>query len=502
MSKIILATLNVRHLHSSLGLRYLLANMGELREKTAIREFTLEPWPTDIAEKLLAEQPQIIGIGVYIWNIEQSRRLVALLKVVSPETIIILGGPEVSHEWQNQEIVDQADYLITGQADLAFAQLCREILNGNPPEEKVIRPPLPGLSQLASPYPLYSDEDIAHRLIYVEASRGCPFKCEFCLSALDKSTLAFPLAPFLAEMKQLLARGVRHFKFVDRTFNLKPDLSCAILEFFLERMDEPLFLHFEVIPDQLPDRLKALLQRFPHGSLQLEVGVQTFNPVVQKRISRKQNNQATDENLRWLGEHTNAHIHADLIFGLPGEGISSIAESFDRMVALAPHEVQLGILKRLKGTPIIRYSDAYGMRYNPNPPYDILQSSCIDFATMQRLTRFTRYWEMIANSGRFKKSLPAILGESPFKRFMQLSDWLFRTTEQVHRIALKRLFELLYRGMTSELDITNETATGVLTKDFSHCAIKGRLPFLTPASSTVTAASEKKSHSDRQQRHG
>ncbi|MES9855507.1 MAG: DUF4080 domain-containing protein [Sedimenticola sp.] len=501
MPEIILTSLNARHLHSALGLRYLLANMGELKEKTAIQEFTLEPWPTDIAEKLLLEHPRIIGIGVYIWNIEQSQRLVALLKTISPETIIILGGPEVSHEWQNREIVDQADYLITGQADRAFAQLCREILSDNSPVERVIHPPLPDLSQLASPYPLYSDDDIAHRLIYVEASRGCPFKCEFCLSALDKSTQAFPLELFLSEMKQLLARGVRHFKFVDRTFNLNPDLSCAILDFFLERMDKALFLHFEVIPDQLPDRLKTRLKCFPAGSLQLEVGVQTFNPEVQQRISRKQNNLSTDENLHWLRGQTNAHIHADLIFGLPGEGMVSIAESFNRMVALAPHEIQLGILKRLKGTPINRHTEAYGMDYNPNAPYDILQTSSIDFATMQRLTRFTRYWDMIANSGRFRESLPAILAESPFERFMQLSDWLFQTTGQVHRIALKRLFELLYRGMTSELDITEKRATALLTEDFSRCAIKGGLSFITPAISTATKGNIKKDHSNRQQRH-
>ncbi len=502
MAEIILTTLNARHLHSSLGLRYLLANMGELREKTTIREFTLEPWPCDIAEQLLAERPLIIGIGLYIWNIEQSRRLLALLKTISPETTIILGGPEVSHEWQSEEIVKHGDFLITGQADLAFAQLCREILNGNPPLDKVIHPPLPDLSSLASPYPLYSDEDIAHRLIYVEASRGCPFKCEFCLSALDRSTLTFPLEPFLAELKKLLTRGVRHFKFVDRTFNLKPDSSCIILEFFLERMSEPLFLHFEVIPDQLPERLKALLQRFPPGSLQLEVGVQTFNSEVQQRISRKQDNRVTEDNLRWLRTQTHAHIHADLIFGLPGEDLSSIAGSFDQLVALAPHEIQLGILKRLKGTPIIRHTEKYGMCYNPNPPYDILQTGCIDFATMQRLTRFTRYWEMIANSGRFRESLPAILGNAPFARFMQLSDWLFRTTKQVHRIALKRLFELLYRGMTNELNITEESATEILTKDFSRCAIKGRPPFLMPPTPSTADSSEKKSHSGRQQRHG
>lgn len=499
MPEIILTTLNARHLHTALGLRYLLANMGELQQRTAIREFTLDPWPADIAEKLLAERPRIIGIGVYIWNIEQSRRLVALLKAVSPETVIVLGGPEVSHEWQGQEIFTLADYLISGQGDLAFARLCRQLLNGTPPREKVICPPMPDLGQLASPYPFYSYDDIAHRLVYVEASRGCPFKCEFCLSALDRSSKPFPLPPLLNELERLLQRGVRHFKFVDRTFNLKPDLSCAILEFFLQRMDEPLFLHFEVIPDQLPERLKGLLQQFPSGSLQLEVGVQTFNSEVQQRISRKQDNQATAANLRWLKDETQAHLHADLIFGLPGEALESIATSFDQMVALAPHEIQLGILKRLKGTPIIRHTEEYGMRYNPNPPYEILQTGCIDFATMQTLVRFTRYWEMVANSGRFRESLPAILGDAPFDRFTQLSGWLFRTTGQVHRIALKRLFELLYRAMTEELLIPPAEAGAGLQQDFDRSGIKGRLQFDAPQ--PVTDKTEGQQHSRRQGRH-
>ena len=212
----------------------------------------------------------------------------------------------------------------------------------------------------------------------MEASRGCPFKCEFCLSALDKTAWPFPREPFLTELDSLWQRGARRFKFVDRTFNLRTETSVAILEFFLQRLqhapDDPPFLHFELIPDHLPAALRAPLARFPRGSLQLEIGIQTFNAEVQALISRRQDNAAAESNLRWLREHTAAHLHVDLIAGLPDEGIDSLAAGFDRLVGLGPHEIQLGILKRLRGTPIVRHSERCAMRYSDEAPYEVLST--------------------------------------------------------------------------------------------------------------------------------
>ncbi|MDH4216518.1 MAG: B12-binding domain-containing radical SAM protein, partial [Gallionella sp.] len=362
MSTIVLTTLNARYIHASLGLRYLAANMGELGNDTAIMEFTLQNWPEEIVEALLAAQPRIIGFGVYIWNVTEVTRVVALLKVVAPEITVVLGGPEVSHECDEQEIVRLADYVITGWGDISFAKLCRELLQEKPQPQKIIAGLQPPLSEIRMPYALYTDSDIAHRTLYVEASRGCPFKCEFCISSLDKTTWAFDLDRFLDEMDKLYRRGARQFKFVDRTFNLNIKASTRILEFFLDRMDEKLFVHFEVIPDHLPEQLKELIVKFPAGSLQLEVGIQTLNPDVQKLISRKQDNAKSEENLRWLHEESHAHIHVDLIVGLPGEDVASIARGFDRLIALKQQEIQVGVLKRLRGTPIIRHAETYGMR--------------------------------------------------------------------------------------------------------------------------------------------
>jgi radical SAM superfamily enzyme YgiQ (UPF0313 family) len=431
---IILCTLNAKYIHASLGLRYLLANMRQhggvgLRERTVLREFTIARPVPEIVSVLLADlgdpvdgAPQIIGFGVYIWNVVQTTEVVRQLKQARPTLKIILGGPEVSYEWEDQAIVRLADYLITGWGDVSLPKLCRALLHGPQPLMKVIPGEQPPLAEIDLPYAEFNADDLAHRLLYVEASRGCPFKCEFCLSSLDKTAWAFDQERFLAALEMLYLRGARNFKFVDRTFNLKIDSSLTILQFFLDRLTPDLFLHFEVIPDHLPERLKEMIARFPPGVLQFEVGIQTFNPAVQQAISRRQDNEKTCENITWLVNHSHAHLHTDLIFGLPGETLASFGEGFDRLHALGPHEIQLGLLKRLRGTPIARHSAAYGMDYDVEPPYTILQTDAVDALTVQRFTRLARYWDLLANSGRFRKPCPScwtaprpLLPFSPFR---------------------------------------------------------------------------------------
>ena len=490
---IVLCTLNARYSHTSLGLRYLLANMGDLQPETRIQEFVIGVRASDVVEKLLAAQPRLIGFGVYIWNVEELTHIVALLKRVAPDITIVLGGPEVSHETTDQRIVALADYVVTGWGDVTFPRLCSEILRGPRPLMKVHAGEQPALDQIAFPYAYYSAEDIAQRTVYVEASRGCPFKCEFCLSALDKTAWPFPLDDLLRELDALHTRGARVFKFVDRTFNLNINNSLRILQFFLDKLDEypddPVFAHFELVPDHFPEALTQTISRFPPGALQFEIGIQSFNPEVQARISRKQNNEKAMANLRWLREATHAHLHVDLIAGLPGEDIESFARGFDQLVALQPHEIQFGILKRLRGTPIIRHTQAYGLVFDPAPPYQILATDCIAFNTMQRLVRFARYWDLVANSGRFSERLPDILGNAPFARFLALSDWLYANTDATHRISpdrLGRLLEAWLETRSTDAADNREDRTRETTSD-----------------DTVLAASEKNraSATRRQQRH-
>lgn len=485
-SDIVLATLNAKYIHASFGLRYLMANLGpELQPRAAMLEFDVNQRPTDVVEAILEREPKIVGLGVYIWNASQTLQVVADLKRIRPDLTVILGGPEVSHETEQQEICRLADYVITGEADLAFAALCGQLLIGRRPLMKRIAAELPpfeskkGTGTISLPYHLYDPRDVATRVVYVEASRGCPFKCEFCLSSLDVPVRNVPLAPFLAAMQFLLDRGVRQFKFVDRTFNLNLAIGRAILDFFHERYTPGLFLHFEMIPDRLPEALRASIARFPQGALQFEVGIQTFNADIAELISRRQDNAKVEENLRWLREQTGVHVHTDLIAGLPGEDLPRFGRGFDRLLALRPQEIQVGILKRLRGTPIVRHDATWGMIYSPHPPYEVLQTSLIDFPTMQRLRRFSRYWDLYGNSGNFSQTLPRVWeGTSAFERFLRFSDWLYATLGRNHAIALQELAEKLFTFLVDELRLDRVSVAQSIWRDYQRCGRSDRPAFL------------------------
>ena len=307
-------------------------------------------------------------------------------------------------------------------------------------------------------------------------------------------------------MNTLYERGARHFKFVDRTFNLKIKNSLRIMQFFLDRLSDDLFLHFEVVPDHLPEQLKEMIAKFPAGQLQFEVGIQTFNAEVQSKISRRQNNQKAQENIRWIRESSQAYLHTDLIFGLPGESLESFAESFDRLVSLNPHEIQVGILKRLKGSPIIRHTQTHQLVFNPNPPFSIVSSDTVSFAQVQFIGRFARYWDLIANSGRFLNTLPLILGKTPFDNFSKVTEAIFRRTGQTYKISLLRLFDLVFEIGSNELEVEEKLLKSVISDDFSKSGLKSRPKCLnrdrngTLVQVKMDSVKSKSKHSARQSR--
>jgi radical SAM superfamily enzyme YgiQ (UPF0313 family) len=477
MPDIVLATLNAKFIHAAFGLRCLLANMGPMRERACIAEFDINQRPLDIVERLLAYGPRIVGLGVYIWNATQTTEVVSLLKRIAPGVTIILGGPEVSYETEEQEITRLANYVITGEADVAFGDLCVTLLAADgipePMPRRIIPAELPNLATLTLPYELYTDADLANRVIYVEASRGCPFTCEFCLSSLDIPVRQFPLDAFLAAMERLLDRGARQFKFVDRTFNLHLPTSRAILQFFLDRWRDGLFVHFEMVPDRLPEPLRELLAQFPPGGVQLEVGIQTFDDATSLNISRRQNVEKLEDNFRFLRANTGVHIHADLIVGLPGEDMASFGRGFDRLVALSPQEIQVGMLKRLRGTPIVRHNTEFAMTYGEFPPYEVLSTREVDFPTMQRLRRFARYWDLVGNSGNFIETCPLLwAGDgSPFDSFLRFSDALWVRLQRTHQIALDVLARELF-------GFIGDGAAGPLARDWWRTGRKDLPPWL------------------------
>ncbi len=529
--RIILCTLNAKYIHASLGLRYLMANMkrhasADLAAQTLLVEYTLakktEQMVQDLLQKLgpvQADQAQIVGFGVYIWNVLQTTELVRQLKICRPSLKIVLGGPEVSHEIEQQEIVQLADHVITGWGDVSFPKLCNALVHGPKPLMKVIVGEQPPMDQIELPYQNFSDEDLVHRVLYVEASRGCPFKCEFCLSSLDKTAWAFDLHPFLVELDILYKRGARNFKFVDRTFNLKIETSVQILQFFLDRIDsdgsENLLVHFEVIPDHLPDRLKTIISQFPPGVLQFEVGIQSFNEEVQKLISRRQDNAQTEANLRWLIQQSNVHLHTDLIFGLPGETIESFADGFDRLWAIGPQEIQLGILKRLRGTPIDRHTHAFGMTYDNQPPYVVQKTKDLNEHIVQRFSRMAKYWDLVVNSGRFKKTVPLLMKPlqaqaSSFWSFMQFSDALWLSTGKTYGLSPENLVDGIFDYLTMDRGLLADQVRSLLLEDYldsgararPKCLAQERLLLGGDRQDTLKLKSlETSSFKNRQQRH-
>lgn len=451
--RIVLSTLNARYTHASFGLRYLQANLGKHEASSVIKEYTIKRPAGEIAADLLSLEPELVGFGVYIWNTDQTLAVVRELRARKPGLVIVLGGPEISHETESQPLYELVDHVFKGEADFLFRDFVADwIERGVRPDKKILGPQLPEIKEIAMPYRLYSDEDIKHRTIYVEASRGCPYKCEYCLSSLDVSVRNFKAEEFLREMDQLIQRGARQFKFVDRTFNLSPTVSCQILQFFLDRIDLGLFLHFEMVPDRLPEELKELIKKFPAGSLQFEIGVQTWSPLVARNVSRRQNYEKIQENFKFLKAETGVHTHADLIVGLPGETFESFAAGFDALASLKPDEIQVGILKRLKGTPIVRHDQTFAMKYDVVSPFQILENKDLSPEQLGRLEVFADFWDLVANSGRYNQVMSLFDGQkSLFDSVYKLSQDLHGTFGRTHSIHLRELDAELPKAVSGVL---------------------------------------------------
>jgi radical SAM superfamily enzyme YgiQ (UPF0313 family) len=429
---ILLATINAKWIHPSLALRLLKANLGPLEKNCHIIEFALRQPLCEKTKPVLEVRPRILGLSVSIWNHTATLELLKELHKSWEEQadcirpFIVLGGPEVSYLPQEAEIFHYADYYIRGEGEIAFRELCAAVLNGEKPVNGYEMQEA-DITKIKTAYHLYSDEDVRKKLIYVEASRGCPFGCEFCLSTHSPQVREFPLKPFLAEMDILIRRGTQTFKFLDRTFNLNIERAQRIMEFFLERMEGRSFtVHFEMIPSRFPPELIETLGRFPPGGLRLEIGIQTLNHEVSARISRPSEPERELETLRLLREKTNAIIHADLIAGLPGEDLSSFGRGFDQLWAAlspisTPHlpEIQLGILKLLPGAPIVRHNEAFSMRYSPTPPYEVLETAAITSHNLDRIKNFAHFWQLIVDRGLLVMDSSLV-----FDRFMALSDAL------------------------------------------------------------------------------
>ena len=470
MKEILLVAINSRYTHTAIGLRYLYANLKELQDKAEILEFVINEQVQTLAEKILLLKPKIIGIGVYIWNAEDVRDLIEVIKKVSPETKIVLGGPEASHQPFRVNF-DKADFIIQGEGEISFYELCRNILDEKEIENKIIKATMPQLKELELPYQFYTDQDVKHRYIYVETSRGCPFECEFCLSAIDEKVRQFDMDTLLEEFELLWQKGARNFKFIDRTFNINIKYANLLMDFFLKK-DEQYSLHFEVIPDHFPEALKERIVQFPPTTLQLEIGIQTLNPEILDNINRRMNLNKVKRNITFLENETNAHLHVDLIIGLPGESQESFAKNLNRLKSITNSEIQIGILKKLSGTTLHRHDSKYGMVYSDKPPYDILKNDHLSFEMIQKMKRFARFWDLAYNSGNFKSTVEYIFGDDVFSGFYDFSEWIYTQTESTWQISLIRLSELVFNYLTEYKKFDKELIADSILSDIMR--INGR----------------------------
>jgi radical SAM superfamily enzyme YgiQ (UPF0313 family) len=450
---ILLTTINAKWIHPSLALRLLKANLGRLEGDCEILEFALRQ---PLAEKLGALQsrrPRILGISLAIWNhIPSLELLEALEKAWGAEPpVVVLGGPEASYLPAGAEIFRHADYVIRGEGEGAFRELCETLLGETPVRRKrsgegpgFITGTPADLDRIRQAYHYYDGEDLARKLVYVESVRGCPFHCGFCQSAAPgfggdgvKRVRQFPLGSFLAEMDALINRGARNFKFLDRSFNADTGRALEIMDFFLRHIGagSPLRVHFEMVPGFFSPALRERLRRFPAGTLRVEIGIQTLNPRTAALVRRPEYGipgpgEGPLEILRFLHEETGATIHADLIAALPGETFDSFAEGFDKLwLALSGPalqagrvEIQLGILKILPGTPLAR--EAGALCHAAAPPYEVLSTAALPRPGLDRIKNFARFWELLINRRPFPELPIAAPGKAVFGPFMELSDRL------------------------------------------------------------------------------
>jgi radical SAM superfamily enzyme YgiQ (UPF0313 family) len=447
---IVLAVINAKWIHPSLALRLLKANLGGLGDRSEIMEFSLRQNLEEKTNPILAARPRILGLSVSMWNHRATLELLEALEekwARGQKPFVVLGGPEVSWLPGDAEIFRYADFVIRGEGEESFRLLCHELLySPESANQKILTgskflsrgDTMVALDKAAYAYGLYTDEDIQKKLIYVESSRGCPFGCEFCLSGSEKQEVReFPLETFLPEMGTLIDRGVRTFKFLDRTFNLDIKRAAGIMEFFLGRIEtkgsRPFCVHLEMVPSRFPPELRELIRRFPPGTLRLELGIQTFNRKTAELVHRSWDAEGSAlETLKFLREKTNAILHVDLIAGLPDEDFASFGAGFDLLWrTLSPStarpessfEIQPGILKCLPGTPISRHN---GMKFSPDPPYEVLETPVLSAAGLDRIKNFARFWEIIVNRNAFPDFIPFIVpsGEAVFGKFMNISDKL------------------------------------------------------------------------------
>ncbi len=470
---VVLSTLNSKFIHSSLALRYLKAYGEAHGQAYDIVEYTINMPVLHILSDITEHDIDVLGFACYIWNIEMTLHVVDMVKAVRPDIKIVLGGPEVS--FTADELLERCpniDYIVQGEGEEAFHALVTALQLGNDGLDPVI-PGVRGrrngsilgsaeavevrdLSIIPFPYTEEDMDDLEHKIIYYESSRGCPFSCQYCLSGNKNTVRFFPQQRTLEELQWFIDHGVKQVKFVDRTFNCAPHHHRPLME-FMRDSDTDMNFHLEMEPELMTEWETNILCETPPGRIQIEVGVQSTHKKTLDAINRYNDWPYIQKSIRPIIQAGRTHVHMDLIVGLPHEDFKRFGQSFNDLFSLQPHALQIGFLKLLKGSGVRRMRE-YKYVADPLAPYEVLSTHVLPYDDVRFLKYFEDVFERFYNSERFRTTFgyigqQLIHGETDaFTYFCDMTRaWL---KEGNHKVNLKDIdqIEFLYRFFLAKGD--------------------------------------------------
>lgn len=457
--KILLATLNSKYIHTALAIHTLKAYAERHGFKITVKEYTINQDLGWILGHIMRQQPEVLGFSCNIWNVAETKILIRRIKKVHPGLRILVGGPEFSCAPEDFLFDGGADFGIIGEGEVPFLRFLQAIKSNASYDdipglvwkdgEKVRHNALGSLVSLDElPFP-YTDEVLREpgRIIYYETSRGCPFSCTYCLSGMEKGLRKRSLKQVFADLDKFVEDGIRQVKFVDRTFNADPRRCAAILEYIIEKFtNSGVNFHMELVAELLDDELMILLNRAPQGLFRSEVGIQSLHAPTLAAVQRHANPMRLKEKLLNLLQPGNIPVHLDLIAGLPYEGWEEFAETFDWTFHLKAAEIQLGILKMLKGSELGRNGAELGYVFADEAPYEIMETPWLSFPAIQRLKTIAHLVEVLYNTGHFSHAVPYLLegeGRSPFDILNQLASRWEEQALDMEPPSLRQIFDFM-----------------------------------------------------------
>lgn len=486
--KTLLVGINAKYIHTNLAIRNIAAYLKD--EDINIYEATINDSLDGILEDIMSYNADIIGFSCYLWNIEGVLYIAENIKMLKPETVIVLGGPEVSYEVENLlKAQPYIDYVILSEGEERFGKLLK-VLRGNETIDSIdgiayrsdknilVNPPKEYVDLNKIPFS-YIDEDLEHKLVYYETSRGCVFRCAFCLSSLETDVRFADIEKVRQDFLRFTQMGVKVVKLVDRSFNCNLLRALRMLEVIRELPGDTVF-HCELNPELVNDDFIKGLEGL-ENRLQFEVGIQSTNTKTLREISRTPDVKRALEGIKQL-KTTGIKLHVDLIAGLPYESFESFSHSFDDVYNLYPQEIQLGFLKLLKGTRLRLDAHKYGIAYRSKPPYEILYNKDISYDELCILTGIARLLDKYYNTGRFQHSLSYLCRKfkRPFELYM--SFYNFCKKKELFRVrhSLKAQYDILF-AFAQSLAIDTDLFKDILKFDFMLTSSKTALPdFIKP----------------------